>query len=575
MKSTKRNFAVSKIAFLALPALLLLGVTYGYPLVRMLGLSFGSKQWTIEPYEVVATDPYNWVILFNTMRLSFEVAIFCLLLGYPLACLISRAKGYWSTVLTLIVVLPLWTSSLVRSYAWMVLLGRTGIVNQIYLGAGGTEPLNILYNRLSVYLGTVHIMLPFMIFPLLAAIRKVDLRLINASRSLGAGPISSFLLIFVPLTGAGIAAGLLLVFILTLGFFVTPALLGGTADVTFVMLIERQVNELLNWEVAAAMSVILLAATLALLALYRLIMGNPDAERSDDRKPGKFGVLRLLTRAFGVVTAKLPTVPRTSKWGSPNLTMMISGISVSAFLLVPMLIIFPISLSGSPFLEFPPRSFSLRWFENYFGRPDWIGPTWISIKVAAWTTLLSTILGTLASIGLVRGNFPGKALVTGFLISPSIVPALIIAVAIYFQFTKFGLVGTMPGMILAHTVIAMPLVLILVSAGLKSVDTRPEYAARSLGASPAVAFRKITFPSLRPNIISAALFAFLTSFDDVVLALFISGTSMPTLPKRMWDGIRFEIDPTIAAASTFVIVLSTVCLVLARWASPGAGEKAS
>ncbi|UXN57645.1 ABC transporter permease subunit [Phyllobacterium zundukense] len=548
---------------LMLPALLLLGAVYGVPIFRLLATSFGANEWSLNSYEVALTDRYMWKVLLSTLRLSAEVTALCLLLGYPVAYLMIRSGPRWTQVLTILVVLPMWTSVLVRSYAWIVVLGRNGIVNQL-LADGGliSEPLTLLYNRFGVYVGMVHIMLPYMILPLYAAMKRVDLRLVDAARSAGAGALAAFTLVFVPLTASGIVAGSLLVFILSLGFFVTPALLGGAGDVTYVMLIERQLNESLNWELAAAMAVILLVATLILVAMYWRLVGITGQDGASRGQVTPSRTLRTATRALATWQSAFSSSSSASRFVTPVL-----GWAVVGFLIAPILILFPLSLSASPFLEFPPRGFSLQWYENYFNRPDWIAATWVSIKVATLTMFAATLLGTLAAIGIVRGRFLGARLATAFLVSPSIVPTLITAVAVYFQFARFQLVGTITGLVLAHVVLALPLVVIVVSGALRSVDIRPEQAARSLGATSMTAFLKVTLPAIKPGIITAAFFAFLASFDDVVLALFLSGTSATTLPKRMWDGVRFEVDPTIAAVSTLMIMVSIALLVAPQLAS--------
>lgn len=555
------------LLLLTLPALLLLGAIYGVPLFRLLVTSFGANEWSMHNYSEALGDEYIRSVFFETFRLAAEVTVLCLILGYPVAYLMIRSSPRWAQILTVLVILPVWTSSLVRACAWIILLGRNGLVNHALIdGAVISEPLHLLYNRFGVYVGTVHIMLPYMILPLFTAMKRVDLRLVDAARSAGAGAFAAFALVFVPLTAPGMAAGSLLVFILSLGFFVTPALLGGPNDVTFVMLIERQINETLNWELAAAMAVILLVVTLLLVALYWKVVepAARDSSSGQQRKPSR--MLRSATRALGAIR---PTISLSS-WLTPIL-----GWAVVAFLIAPIFIFFPLSLSSAPFLEFPPRGLSLQWFQNYFSRADWLSATRVSIEVGALTMVLATLLGTLAAIGLVRGRFLGSRLIIGFLISPSIVPTLIIAVALYFQFAKLYLIGTIVGLVLAHMVVALPLVIVVVSGALRSVDIRPEQAARSLGATPMTAFLKITLPAIKPGILTAAFFAFLASFDDLVLALFLSGTTATTLPKRMWDGIRWEIDPTIAAVSTLMITISMVLLagsLLASLKSRRAGK---
>ena len=178
--------------------------------------------------------------------------------------------------------------------------------------------------------------------------------------------------------------------------------------------------------------------------------------------------------------------------------------------------------------------------------------------IAVFTTLVSTVLGTMTALGLVRGRFPGRQLATAIFLTPMVVPVIVTAVAIYGLYAKLRLVGTLSGMVMAHTVLALPFVIINVSAVLQGVDWRLEQAARSLGASPMRALALVTVPLIRPGIVAGALFAFVTSFDDLVVALFVSGTRAVTLPVRMWAGIQFELNPTVAAVSAMLIAVSIV-----------------
>ena len=197
------------------------------------------------------------------------MTILCLLLGYPVAYLMLRSTERMRRVVGLLVILPGWISILVRSYAWMVILGCQGLVNEALQALRLVdEPMALLYNRFGVYVGMVHIMLPFMILPLYAIMQRIDLRLVSAARSLGAGAVPAFLLVFLPLSLPGVLSGSLLCVQSSPGVFVTPALLGGLEDITYVMLIERQVNHLHNWELAAAMAVVLLVVTLVLVTAF-------------------------------------------------------------------------------------------------------------------------------------------------------------------------------------------------------------------------------------------------------------------------------------------------------------------
>jgi putative spermidine/putrescine transport system permease protein len=233
------------------------------------------------------------------------------------------------------------------------------------------------------------------------------------------------------------------------------------------------------------------------------------------------------------------------------------------YLIAPSLIVIPMSFSAGETLSFPPPGYSLRWYENFFTQPEWQSAARNSVIVAVLTTIVATILGTGVSIALMRGSVPARNLATSLFLTPMIVPAIVTAVAVYGLYVRFRLVGTIQGLVLAHTVLALPFVMINVSAVLQGMDIRLEHAARSLGATPVRTFFLVTLPLIRPGILAGALFAFITSFDELVVALFISGDRAATLPVQIWSGLRFEINPTVAAVSTLLIVLSTASLGLA------------
>jgi putative spermidine/putrescine transport system permease protein len=230
------------------------------------------------------------------------------------------------------------------------------------------------------------------------------------------------------------------------------------------------------------------------------------------------------------------------------------------FLAFPIVVVFVASFSEASYLTFPPPAFGLRWYHAYFGNADWLRPTWLSLWVAACVVVLSTTLGTLAALGIARLPKPLRILVSGLVLSPLIVPVIVVAIGIYYAFAKYGLVGTPIAMVLAHTCLAVPFVVTSVSASLAGIDRRLEQAALSLGATPAGTFQQVTLPLIRPGILVGALFAFITSFDELVISLFLSGVGAVTLPRRMWEDLRYAIDPTIAAVSTLTIILTALLL---------------
>ncbi|MCK1544435.1 ABC transporter permease [Bradyrhizobium sp. 179] len=235
------------------------------------------------------------------------------------------------------------------------------------------------------------------------------------------------------------------------------------------------------------------------------------------------------------------------------------------FLALPIVVVFVLSFSSAPYLTFPPPAFGLRWYEAYFGNADWLYATWLSVWVAAAVVVLSTTLGTLAAIGIARLPRAIRTIATGLLLSPMIVPGIVVAIGIYYSFSRYGMVGTPLAIVLAHTCLAVPFVVTSVSASLAGIDPRLEQAALSLGATPGGTLRQITLPLIRPGVLVGALFAFITSFDEVIVALFLSGSGAVTLPRRMWDDLRFQIEPTIAAVSTLTVILTALLLAAAHF----------
>ena len=263
----------------ALPALILLFVFFLFPVVRMLG--FSLEGGTLDWYAKALGEQLYLRVFWNTFEIALLVTFFCLLLGYPLGFLMATTTPFWATVGFIFVLLPLWTSVLVRTYAWMVLLGRNGVFNRTLMEAGIiSDPIPLLHNFTGVLIGMVHVLLPYMVLPIYGAVRKVDPAIPAAAAGLGASSFAIFRRIYLPLTLNGIFAGSVLVFVLSLGFFITPALLGGGRVMMIAVLIEQQVREALNWPFAAALSAVLLVFTFAVYALaQRFTRTDTEAAR--------------------------------------------------------------------------------------------------------------------------------------------------------------------------------------------------------------------------------------------------------------------------------------------------------
>jgi len=237
------------------------------------------------------------------------------------------------------------------------------------------------------------------------------------------------------------------------------------------------------------------------------------------------------------------------------------------FLIAPILVIIPLSFNVQPYftytremLTFDPAGYSLRWYQDFFSSTQWMNSIRNSVIIGILATLVATVLGTIAALGLSRKEMPFRGLIMGILISPMIVPLIISAAGMFFFYSSIGLASTFPGVILAHAALGIPFVIITVTATLVGFDHSLTRAAASLGADPVTSFRRVTLPLIMPGVISGALFAFITSFDEVVIVLFVAGVEQRTIPREMWSGIREQISPTILAVATILVMISIALL---------------
>jgi len=281
-KTAPLNWRKAVPLLLAAPLLIYMLVFYALPVVAMLLRSVNDPTWTLSHYATLIDDVVFQKTFWITINTSVTVTLGCLILGYPVAMGLVRARSMAPFILV-VILLPFWTSVLVRSYAWMVLLGRHGLVNEALLALGMIErPIRILNTPLATQIAMIHILLPYMILPIANALRQIDPSLIRAASGLGSTPFMTFRQVILPLSMSGVAAGTLLTFVLALGFYITPAMVGGPRDITLSMLIAQQVEQL-NWAYAATLSAVLLATALAILAVARKLPGVGNAFRTSMR----------------------------------------------------------------------------------------------------------------------------------------------------------------------------------------------------------------------------------------------------------------------------------------------------
>ena len=241
----------------------------------------------------------------------------------------------------------------------------------------------------------------------------------------------------------------------------------------------------------------------------------------------------------------------SDSWRQPRRILMAAlGALTIFYLLAPTLVIVPMSFTEAEILSFPPQGLSLQWYEHMLTDHQWSTAMVNSLIVAVLTAALATVLGTLAALGLSRGRFPGRSLVNGLVLSPLIVPVVVIAIGMFGLFVQWKISGSVLGLVLAHTALALPFVVVNVGTSLQTMDRNLELAAANLGANPRRSFMHITLPIILPGVVAGAIFAFITSWDEVVVAIFMTSARFRTLPVEMWEQVRQVVDPTVAAVST-------------------------
>ncbi|SLN71824.1 ABC transporter permease subunit [Oceanibacterium hippocampi] len=559
--------------------LLFLGIFFVYPVADLLLLSFRAPDGalSLDQYAKVATTPVYSQVFFITFKIAIMVTVLCVAFGYPVAYFLANTTPKIRGRLILLVLVPFWTSFLVRTFSWMIILSYNGPAHSaVRFLLGDEAKVKLIYNMTGVMIGTTQALMPLAILVMTGAMQNIDRNLVDAAATMGARRGQAFWRIYFPLSMPGVAAAALLTFVTSLGFFITPALLGSPGETMIAQIILTQIQELLNWRLAGALSLILLIIALVVFAVQDRLIGSTGSTQSATATEDITALSRFLGR-IGQATLAVPgwltdkvadlieqiRPPRADRPVRPVMQWVLRGFVtlVVLFLASPALVVIPVSFTAGNFIALPPEGFSLRWYETYLGSTLWTQATVLSLVIAMLAGILTTVLGTAAAFVLVRRQLFAKRLVLALFLSPLIVPRMVTAVALFYLFAKIGLIGTITGLVIGHTILALPYVVVTVMSVLKSYDVRLDQAAATLGASPLRVLSQVTLPLLKVGIISAFLFAFVTSFDELTIALFTSAGTVTTLPKAMWSDLILQANPTLAAVSTVILIIATVAVL--------------
>ena len=524
------------------PLIIMLLVLFVWPIAGIFSTSFGENEFTLASYAKALDSAVYRQTFYNTIEIATVVTFGTLLVSYPFAYVMATVSPSMTKILTFVVLLPFWTSALVRTTAWIILLQRKGVVNVSMQSAGIIdEPISFLYNYTGVLIGMIHVLMPFMVLPLYGAFKSIDGRLLQAASGLGAGAWRGFMRIILPLSAPGVAAGGLIVFMTSIGYYITPSLMGGPKQTMISQMIAYHMQEQLDWGMASALAIILLTVTLMMFVVFQRYFG--------------------FDKMFSGQDTGEPLRQGKEDNKAQRLFFVISAIFIAIFLIAPILVILPMSMSESPFIKFPPSALTFEWFENLYYDPKWTRALTASLEIAAIAVGLSLALGTSAAIGLSRMQSRLKPLLEAFVLTPLIIPPIIIAVGLYSLYAPLGFLGSKLGLGIGHALLATPFVFIAVRASLRTFDQNIELAAIGMGATWMTMFRRVMLPSIWPGLLAGSIFAFITSFDDVILALFLTDVRSRTLPRVIYEGVKYDTDPTIVAGAAILIFVSMTILI--------------
>jgi putative spermidine/putrescine transport system permease protein len=564
----RRKFVLDPL-WLALPGIVFLILFLIVPTAQILSLSLIDKvtgALTVAPFIKIWNGGPYLAVLATTFSVAFWTTALCLVLGYPLAYWLCKKPPRQQRIAALFVLLPFWTSALIKNFSWLVLLGRNGIVAKTMAWVGMTGGDRLLFNRTTVIFAMTHTLLPLVVVTMLPVMNQIDRRLPMAASTLGANSAQAFWQVFCPLSMRGVAAAGLLILVASFGFFITPALVGGPRDTMIGQLIILQINELQNWQLGSALATILLVSVIATCIAYDRIFGlssvsggSEGRARPDShvRRAG-LAAARFAGLLFGVVDDFWNRNFRGLRGGA---LLSVFSWTVIAALLVPIVAFVPMAFTASTFLSFPPQNLSVRWFEEFAASPLWLGAMFRSFGIGFATAAITVAIGALAALGVARtrSRLGGAAFL--LFLAPMMIPSIVIAIALFYLFARMSLVATDLGIIIGHSVIAMPIVFVVLLATFKGHNWSLDAAASTLGAGRMQTFRLVTLPLVRNGLAVGFVTGFLQSFEELTIALFVGGGLKTTLPKQMWDGILLQVNPIIAAAS--VVVLLVVILMFA------------
>ena len=547
---TQRNFGKERaLVWLACAPALAIGLgllltPFGLSLVRSF---FPAGSFDLSAYRGVLDSAFRTVLI-DTLRFAAEVTLACLLLGTPCAYALVRSPAWARRLMLAAMGLSFTIGTLIRSYAWLAILGSRGLVNSALHALGWVHPVKLAFTEGAMLLASVQVTLPLFILPLYAVMQRIDLRIPRAARSLGADPVTAWLTAFLPLALPGIGVSSGLVFLTCLGFYAIPTLLGAPDSYLLAQELEVRINTLGDDGGASARIVVMFALVLLAFALT--------------------AALQRLMRGISFTRALRPLEPllrAVAQWRW--LPVGAIYVFVLSLLLVPLVILVPLSISDDFYLRFPPRSFSLRWISLYLSDPDLLGSTAFSLRIAVTSAVIASLSGAAAALASPRIPAPAARLVGIVAMAPLVVSPITVTAALYLVALRWSGMEPSALFVAVYSVMGLPYGYLLVGAAAQRLDPHLGRAAASLGAGPLTTGRTITLPLLATAFGSAFTFAFLLAADDISAGLFLSSSDAMPLALRLWEDLKAAITPLPAAITMLAAIIASTLYALSHLGS--------
>ncbi|WP_431324702.1 ABC transporter permease subunit [Rhizobium sp. YTU87027] len=494
------------------------------------------QEWTLENYRrFFATGTY-WYTLLRSLFFACFASVITVVLTLPFAYFVAtKIAPERRLVWVLLAVLPFFTSYLIRVFVWMNLLGDTGLINGFLLQAGVVrEPLWVFgLNTSGIVVTFIYLLFPLAFLTEFIALERANPAVLEAAGDLGAKPWQAFLFVTLPMARTGILGGFVFSAITILGDYVTPQLIGGTDGYLYSNLIQRQFGSSVQWGFGSALALILLAIVFALLLLLRKATGGAA-------EVGTF------SRQFNPTRAPL---------------LKIYACFFIAFLYMPVMLLIILAFNDSPTIGFPFRGFTFHWFADVFADPLLIDSLVNSLVVATAAIAISILVGTVAAVQLARSSGRWRQASLAIVSVPLFLPPMLLGLAIIIGLNALGIERGLWTIVAGHTVLTLPVVVLLVLIRLEGLDPNLELAAMDLGAKPLVALLQVSVPQALPGIVAAAIISFALSMDEFILTALVTGSDS-TLPLYIFGQLRFSVTPAIVAVSIMLLAASFVLLII-------------